>query len=463
MPAAIGIMAASDRSAMMALSETIERRFSIVGKVSRQQRREQQDQRRRQDRQAVDGQEPQQPVARREPAHFGGRRLERVGLDGVHAPPRRTRRGDQGLGGERRAGEVADDAAAVEHERPVAQMRHLLEVRRHDQDARGRAPARRRSAGRSRPWRRRRRPRSGPRRSAGAGRWRAIGRPRPSAGCRPTGPRSAGPGRSAAGPPRRRAGGRLRASRRGARGSEAAAHRGGVQEDVLADAERGRDALLGAVAGDEADAGRPAPRPARPRSARPVQHDVAGMRDGAEQRPADLFLPGAAQADQAQDLAVPQVEIDRAGRCGAQPATLSAPRPGPGGAHEGPPRSRPTMSPTSPSGVASAPPLAHEPPVAQHGDAVGDAEHLVQPVRHVDHADARRPQPPHGGEKPLHLVGGRLAVGSSRTRCRTPPPAHGRWRRAISRSGEALHPGGGVDVAAHQRQGRSAPAGPPSR
>ena len=34
LPVVIGIMAASESSAMMALSDTIERRFSMVGKVS---------------------------------------------------------------------------------------------------------------------------------------------------------------------------------------------------------------------------------------------------------------------------------------------------------------------------------------------------------------------------------------------------------------------------------------------
>ena len=49
--------------------------------------------------------------------------------------------------------------------------------------------------------------------------------------------------------------------------------------------------------------------------------------------------------------------------------------------------------------------LADELAVAQHDDAVGDAEDLVEPVRHVDHADALFAQAPQRREQPLHLIG----------------------------------------------------------
>ena len=51
------------------------------------------------------------------------------------------------------------------------------------------------------------------------------------------------------------------------------------------------------------------------------------------------------------------------------------------------------------------PPFADERSVAQDGDAVGDLEHFVEPVRNVDHADAARLQRPQRVEQPMHLVG----------------------------------------------------------
>ena len=49
--------------------------------------------------------------------------------------------------------------------------------------------------------------------------------------------------------------------------------------------------------------------------------------------------------------------------------------------------------------------LAHQLAVAQHGDAVGDAEDLVEPVRDIDHADAAFLQRTDRIEQPLDLVG----------------------------------------------------------
>ena len=44
-------------------------------------------------------------------------------------------------------------------------------------------------------------------------------------------------------------------------------------------------------------------------------------------------------------------------------------------------------------------------PVAQHGDPVGNLEHLVETMRDIDHADAARLQRPQRGEEAVHLVG----------------------------------------------------------
>ena len=58
------------------------------------------------------------------------------------------------------------------------------------------------------------------------------------------------------------------------------------------------------------------------------------------------------------------------------------------------------------SGVVSATPaLAGDAAVAQHDHAVGDLEHLVEPVRDVDHADAAGAQAPQRREEPHDLVG----------------------------------------------------------
>ena len=50
-------------------------------------------------------------------------------------------------------------------------------------------------------------------------------------------------------------------------------------------------------------------------------------------------------------------------------------------------------------------PFADDATIAQDDHAVGNLEHLVEPVRDVDHADAARPQPPKGDEQPRHFVG----------------------------------------------------------
>ena len=49
--------------------------------------------------------------------------------------------------------------------------------------------------------------------------------------------------------------------------------------------------------------------------------------------------------------------------------------------------------------------LARDAPVAQHDHAVGDLEHLVEPMRDVDHADAASAQSAQRREQPRHLVG----------------------------------------------------------
>ena len=80
--------------------------------------------------------------------------------------------------------------------------------------------------------------------------------------------------------------------------------------------------------------------------------------------------------------------------------------------------SRPTISRIASSGRRLADPaLADDPAVAQDDHAVGDLEHLVEPVRDVDHADAaRRAAGASAANSRATSSAGRLAVGSSSTR-----------------------------------------------
>ena len=178
----------------------------------------------RQDRQAVDRQQADDLPPARQAGELGARRLERVGLNGLHArpaclrrsacpairPDARRGRGEQVLDRQIGGAELGHDAAAVEDQRAVADLGDLLEVGRDDDDRRAAPAAPRRTAGRSRPWRRRRRRRSDPRRRRPCRRGAASARRPPSADCRRRGARSAGRGRSAAARPA----GRARATRR---------------------------------------------------------------------------------------------------------------------------------------------------------------------------------------------------------------------------------------------------------
>ena len=201
-------------------------------------------------------------------------------------------------------GKFGDDAAAIEDQRAMADLGDLLEIRRYDDDRRAAPAARRRTDDRSPPWRRRRRPRSDPRRRRASRRGAASARPRPSAGCRPTGTRSAASDRSAATRPARRA-----PARRGSRGrrderKQAQAGRDRIEEQVLAHRQIRHDRFADAVGADEID-------PVRHRLARrrdgdtaSVEQDApAGHRRDPEQRPPDALLPRAAQPDETDDLA----------------------------------------------------------------------------------------------------------------------------------------------------------------
>ena len=140
LPVIIGIIAASDSSAMIALSARIERRLSKVGKVSRQQQREEQD------RAARSGSTGRRPAASRAmplAAATAPRSSARVGSSAFErdasssrAPPcarpavrRRPRRRCRIASTDSSSpASSADDPAAVEDQRAVADVGDLLEI-----------------------------------------------------------------------------------------------------------------------------------------------------------------------------------------------------------------------------------------------------------------------------------------------------------------------------------------------
>ena len=242
-------------------------------------------------------------------------------------------------------------AAAAEHQGAVADVGHLLEVGGDHQDGQARARARRRAGHRSRPWRRRRRRPWAPPGSAAASRSRASGRAPPSAGCRRRGSRPAGPGRWAARRTGRTASPACRCSTAGrCQSSGASAAGGGIEEQVLAHAERHGQALAGAVAGDEADPGAHGGAGACEIGLAAAQADGAGVDRGQpEQRPADL-PPGRRRAGRRGPASRParSVKRDRADGADPQVAQLE---------HRGPaPRSRRARTPARAGGRRSVAP-----------------------------------------------------------------------------------------------------------
>ncbi len=177
--------------------------------------------------------------------------------------------------------------------------------------------------------------------------------------------------------------------------------------------------FLDAVARDEADPGAHRRSRARQATARfAVEQDFAGVRQRAEQRPPDALLARAAQADEADDLAGRDGEIDRPGAVDRQPARASRV----GGRSRARRRLELCRAPCrrsarpAPPAWSPHPPFADQRAVAQHGDAVGDLEHLVEPVRDVDHADAARLQRPQRVEnRRCTSSAGSEAEGSSST------------------------------------------------
>ena len=215
------------------------------------------------------------------------------------------------------AGELGDDAAAIEDQRAVADLGDLLEIGRDDEDGGARLSARHRTAGRSPPWRRHRRRRSDPRRRRPCRRDAASGRPRPSAGCRRT---ASSIGSDRVVRPQAdafdRAAPRRRDSARGARYETRlrARRRRGLRNRFSRTDRLGTTDSVDPVGADEVDARAQWPARGERRGDRfAVEHDAsAGHRRKPEQRAADAFLAGAAQADEADHLARAHAAVERA-------------------------------------------------------------------------------------------------------------------------------------------------------
>ena len=133
----------------------------------------------------------------------------------------------------------------------------------------------------------------------------------------------------------------------------------------------------------------------------------AGDAFDAEQRAADLLLARAPQADESNDFTRMDAAIDRPDRTDFGTLELEPRRPF---ALGGSPEHQRGLAPHDEQDrfVGRGPsdnPLARDAAVAQYHHPVGDLEHLVEPVRDVDHADAVLAQAPERTKQAHYLVG----------------------------------------------------------
>ena len=138
----------------------------------------------------------------------------------------------------------------------------------------------------------------------------------------------------------------------------------------------------------------------------PVQPDRPGVGQRAEQRPGNRLVAGTAQPDEADDLALPQPQIERADAARRETRQLEdrlAQRLA--GLHRRPgPSADDALHQLFGRGMLHAAHPDHQ-AIAQDRDAVGDAKNLVEPVADIDHPDAAVAQRAQRGEQPLDLVG----------------------------------------------------------
>ena len=141
-PAIIGTIAASESSAMIALSLRIERALIAVGNDSGSSSEKKHDQQDGQDRQAVDRQDADDRPAAAERRQLRARRLERVRFQGLHrCPLHLSERCADAAASRFSAHRSSPDSSAttlsaIEHQRAVADFRNLFEVGRDDQNRR---------------------------------------------------------------------------------------------------------------------------------------------------------------------------------------------------------------------------------------------------------------------------------------------------------------------------------------
>ena len=224
----------------------------------------------------------------------------------------------------------------------------------------------------------------------------------------------------------------------------------------------------------------------RPSTSTRPRCDRVGAEDGA----GELGAAGADQAGEAQDLALAHLEADvvrastacgsRASRPRAMPSTVERHRAGAGVARGGA-NSRSTSRPTimrmirstSSSAIGG---LAGQRAVAQHGGAVADLHHLLEPVGDEHDRDAPGLEPAHDREQALDLL-----VGQGRGRLvhdhelGRPSTAPGRSRPSAARRPRGRRPAGAGrrrarpprsaprcgDAARPSRPGPAAPAARP--
>ena len=354
--------------------------------------------------------------APRSSARVGSRAVERERAHAGAACARRRfgcrprRRARIASTDERVAGRVRPRCAAAEHQGAVADIGDFLEVGGDDQDGEAAREGPCEQARRSRPWRRHRRRPSAPRGSAASRRSEPAGDDDLLLVAAGQGLDRPAPGRSGRTPKRRTD---LRAWRASRPGDASRAARRPLAAGLRNRFSRTLSGMA-RLSPVRSPATRPIPariaasglaRSGRSPSRRTVPASTAAS---AEQRPADLLLAGAAQADQAQHLAGAQ----RRGRPGPRRRPQIARAAAPAACRWLRRARRPARaagrrsSSTSSRGVVSATGLRPTSwPSRSTATRSATLEDLVQAVRDVDHADAAAAQRAQHGEEPLHLVG----------------------------------------------------------
>ena len=182
-------------------------------------------------------------------------------------------------------------------------------------------------------------------------------------------------------------------------------------------------------------------------------HAAGRQRLAPEQRAADGFMPGAAQAHQAQHLTAAHGHVQRAGIAAGRALELQ---------HRRAWRRHCRLGHAGRQGLADDQVHQlgfggpggglhrHQLAVAHHGGAVAQRHHLVEPVRHIDQADALVAQAAQHAEQALHVAhrqAGRRLVQHQQPGLHFQRAADG--QQGFFGPGEREHPASRRDVAAH--------------